>query len=355
LKKKLIIGTILLASIVGLLAFNLAKSNSRPEVSLVEAAEGTLSESVYAAGTLHPAAKAEYYVPYSGVAERVFVEAGDRVKSGDTLFVMDTEALEEQIRLEENNLEMIRIEERMYRENRMEAVKLELMEGREPESLFDENELELYRLRTERSMMAMETLRSRIGKREVKADMDGVVSALHLKTGQAAAEGAVAVELVDDRNLLATAYLNELDAGNVREGMEVIITGDSFQDALPGRVAFVSPIAAPANPSRSDPSVEIRVKLEQVPDTLRPGLTVYLEILLPAEPRVLVPLTAVRFSGEEAFVYEVKDGYVVQRAVTTGKDDGEQVEILSGLAAGERIIGMLTNDIADGVQVSVHD
>jgi RND family efflux transporter MFP subunit len=355
LKTKLIIGTILLASIVGLLAYNLAKSNSRPEVSLVESAEGTLSESVYAAGTLIPETTAEYYVPYGGVAERVFVDAGDRVKSGDTLFVMDTEALEEQIRLEENNLKTIRIEERMYRESRMEAAKLELMEGRDPENVIDENELELYRLRVERSMMAMETLRSRIDKREVKADMDGVVSALHLKSGQAAAEGTVAVELVDDRNLLATARLNELDAGKVKEGMEVIITGDSFDDALRGHVAFVSPIAAPADPTRSDPSVEIRVKPEQVPDALRPGLTVYLEILLPAEPRVLVPLTAVRFSGDKAFVYETKDGFVVERAVTTGKDDGEQVEIVSGLAAGERIIGTVTNDIADGVQVNVHD
>jgi len=355
LKKKLIIGTILLASIIGLVALNLVKSGSRPSVTLVEAEEGVIRESVYASGTLDPSEKADHYVPYGGTVERVLVEAGDRVKKGDVLFVMDASSLEEEIRLEENNLAMIRTEERIYRESRAEAVKRELAEGREPENVFDENELEMYRLRIERSIMMMESLREKLAKREVRAGMDGVVSALQVKAGQAAAEGTAAVTLVDDRNLVATAFLNELDAGRVKEGMDVIVTGDSFPGELSGRVEFVSPIAAPADATSRDAFVEIRVKLGDVPETVRPGLSVYLEIVLPSEPRVLVPLTAVRFAGDGAQVFEVIDGRATARSVTTGRDDGERVEILSGLSAGERVIASLTGDITDGTMVKVDD
>lgn len=355
MKKKLIIGTILLISIAGLLIYNLTRSSSHPVVSTVEATEGAINESVYAAGTLSAAEKTDYYVPYSGIAEHVPVQAGDRVTKGQTLFVMDASGLEEQIRLEENNLAMLRAEENIYRESRMEQAKRELAEGREPDKVFDENELELYRLRAERSLMTLESLREQLEKREVKADMDGVVSLLNIKSGQAAAEGTVAVQLIDDRNLMATAYLNELDAGKVKAGMEALVTGDSFDGELAGTVHFVSPIAAPADSSSRDPAVEFKVKLDEVPEVLRPGLTVSLEILLPAETRVLVPLTAVRFNGDETHVYEVKDGIAVKRPVTAGRDDGAMVEILSGLSAGERIIETLTNDIQDGVQVTVHD
>lgn len=355
MKKKLIVGTILLASIIGLVALNLVRSGSRPTVSLVEAETGVIRESVYASGTLAAAETADHYVPYSGVVERVFVKAGDRVKKGDPLFVMEAATLENQIRLEENSLAMIRAEERMYRESRLEAARRELAEGREPEDVFDENELELYRLRIERSMLMMESLREQLEKREVRAELDGVVSALHVKTGQPAAEGTVAVTLVDDLNLEAVARLNQLDAGKVKEGMEAVISGDSFDQELAGTVSFVSPIAVQADASSRDPYLEIRVKLSDVPDVLKPGLTVSLEIVLPAEPRVLVPLTAVRFTADGARVYEVKDGRALARSVTAGRDDGERVEILSGLSAGERVIAAPGGDITDGTPVNVHD
>lgn len=355
MRKKWIIGTILLASIAGLLFINLAKTNKAIDVTLTEAVTGTVRESVFAGGTLAASEKEDYYVPFSGLVKDVSIKPGDRVKKGDTLFVMDAAALEEQMRLEEINLEMVRAEERMYRESRMRAARQEVAQGREPENVLDDNELTLYRLRAERSMLAMESLKEKLSKSEVKAEMDGVVALAAIRPGQAAAEGLQAVSLINDRQLEATAYLNELDAVKVKTGMEAIITGDSFDEELAGTVVFVSPIAAPADPASRDASVEIRVEPANVPETLRPGLSVALEIVLPAEPEVLVPLAAVRYSGEQAFVFEAMDGIAVRRDVTVGKDDGQMVEILSGLAPGDKVIGNVTDGIADGVRVNAHD
>lgn len=355
MRKKLFIGIILVASIAGLLIYNLAKSNEILPVALAEAREGALSESVYALGTLTAAQEEDVLVPFSGMAERVLVKPGDRVKQGQLLFVMDGTALEDQVKLEENNLAMLAIEERMYRNGRVELAKQALAEGREPEDVFDENELEMYRLRKERSLLALESLREDLANREVRAGMDGIVAAVAVKQGAAAAEGTVAVSLLDDRQLVAKAYLNELDFGKVREGMAAVITGDFFEEEVAGTVSFVSPIAAPADPASRDPAVEIHVSLEDVPELLKPGLSVALEIILPEERHVLVPLSAVRFSGEGTFVYEVADGRAVQKQVVAGRDDGTDIEILDGLSAGDRIIERLVGDIADGVRVSIDD
>lgn len=355
MKKKILIGIILLASIAGLLIYNLAKTNSSLGVTLVEATEGGLKESVYALGSLAASEEEDYLIPFSGTAEQVPVKPGDRVTKGQLLFVMDGSGLEDQIELEENNLAVLQVEERIYREDRMELAKQALKEGREPDSLFDENELELYRLRKERSLLALESLQDRLANKEVRANMDGIVAAVAVKTGEAATEGTMAVKLIDDRKLVAKAYLNELDFGKVDEGMAAVITGDFFEEEVAGTVTFVSPIAAPADPSSRDPVVEIEVTLTDAPDLLRPGLSVALEIILPVETNILVPLTAVRFSAEGTHVFAVEEGVAVQKEVETGRDDGQDIEILSGLSAGERVISNLTVDIVDGARVSVHD
>lgn len=355
MRKKIAIGIILLVSIAALMIYNLTKTNNSQAVSLVEAREGALSESVYALGTLATSKEEDVLVPFSGMADEVLVKPGDRVKDGQLLFVMDGTPLEDQLKLEENNLAMLEIEERIYRENRLTLAKQALVEGREPDDVLDENELEMYRLRKERSLLALDSLQAHLANKEVRAGMDGVVAAVAVKPGASAAEGTIALTLLDDRHLVAKAYLNELDFGKVSEGMAAVITGDFFEEELAGSVNFVSPIAAPADPGSRDPAVEIHVSLTDVPDLLKPGLSVALEILLPEEIRVLVPLTAVHFSGEGTYVFEVADGRAVRKEVVTGRDDGTDIEILAGLSPGDRVIGQLSGDIVDGVRVSVDD
>jgi hypothetical protein len=62
-------------------------------------------------------------------------------------------------------------------------------------------------------------------------------------------------------------------------------------------------------------------------------------IVVEPDARALaVPTTAVReFAGVEK-VWVVQDGQATERVVSTGRRDGDHVEVLHGLAAGERVV-----------------
>ena len=73
----------------------------------------------------------------------------------------------------------------------------------------------------------------------------------------------------------------------------------------------------------------------------------------PAAPRVLVPKTALRSANGRSIVFVVKADRVERRAVSVGQETGEQVEVLSGLSAGERVVTDGPATLKDGDKVKV--
>jgi hypothetical protein len=73
-----------------------------------------------------------------------------------------------------------------------------------------------------------------------------------------------------------------------------------------------------------------------------------------ARPVTLVPKSAIRTEGERSYAFVVSSGGIVdRRAVTTGGTDGDRLEVLAGLAAGERVVVSPPPELASGNVVSV--
>ena len=71
--------------------------------------------------------------------------------------------------------------------------------------------------------------------------------------------------------------------------------------------------------------------------------------------RVLVPKTAIRTEDGKAIVFVLHDDRVERRAVTAGNEDGDQVEVLSGLTVGERVVIEGPPTLTDGARVTVKE
>ena len=71
--------------------------------------------------------------------------------------------------------------------------------------------------------------------------------------------------------------------------------------------------------------------------------------------RVLVPKAAIRTDAGKSVVFVVHDDRVERRAITAGVADGDQVEVLSGLAGGERVVVDGPQALADGARVTVKE
>jgi len=133
--------------------------------------------------------------------------------------------------------------------------------------------------------------------------------------------------------------------------MKAVVTGDAFEESFEAELTYVSPVARPASPDGLDYEVEIEATLPRgavAPDVAKPGFAATLEFALPGEERALVPLGAVQYAGESAFVYGATDGVATRIPVTVGKDDGERIEILSGLAAGDAYVYPVPQELREG-------
>lgn len=172
----------------------------------------------------------------------------------------------------------------------------------------------------------------------VRAPFDGVVTRRFVNVGEAVQSGpptpqplialaaldALRVDVVVPQS--AVAAIRQFHAASVVPGV-----GDAHR-IVAGKVT-VYPWADPA-------SHTFRVRVELPPGTpgLYPGMTVKVAFAVGQATRLLVPVSALVQRGEVSGVYVIDpDGAVLLRQVRLGHRFGDKVEVLSGLARGERI------------------
>jgi len=157
-------------------------------------------------------------------------------------------------------------------------------------------------------------------------------------SASAASAGSSAPVVISDNSLLiATVAVNEVDIADVKKGQEATVTFDAATGlAIPATVRWVSPNSVTSGNVRT---YDVELNLAEQNEQLRPGMTASAEIAtLMVEDALLIPKTAVRVDGTTKFVTVVKpDGSQEKRTVTTGRSDDVNIQVLTGLKAGEKV------------------
>jgi RND family efflux transporter MFP subunit len=123
-------------------------------------------------------------------------------------------------------------------------------------------------------------------------------------------------------------------------------------DALPGRsfkgqVVRLAPALDPATRT-----LDAEVQLDNAQGLLRPGMYGRGAIVLGVHAGALtVPVGAVQLSDRRAFVFVQQGEQVRRRAIKTGVDGGEWLEVTEGLAAGEVVVTAGIDTLADGMKI----
>ena len=82
----------------------------------------------------------------------------------------------------------------------------------------------------------------------------------------------------------------------------------------------------------------IEIEVDNKGEALLPDMVARIKIPSgPAKRRVLIPLSAVATEGDAAYVYRIQANRVTRQVVVLGAPSGDKVEIVSGLASGDRI------------------
>jgi HlyD family secretion protein len=174
----------------------------------------------------------------------------------------------------------------------------------------------------------------RIARAEIKAPVAGVVSERQARIGAVVGMSSQPLfRLIRDGEVEFQAEVTETGMPRVAIGQSVELQLTGFDRPVRGTVRLV------------DPTVDATSRLGRVAVTLpaqaglRPGVFAQGSIETGRRPALTVPLSAVFFSAEGAYVQAVRDGNVVdRRPVETGFVGDGRVEIRRGLAEGEAVV-----------------
>ncbi len=269
----------------------------------------------------------------AGKVTKVWEEAGSRVKAGASLVTLSAE--EFQARASQARAQAAQAQAQLTRA---------ASEYRRYQFLFKEGaaspqEFEGVEARFQAAQAAVAAARAQVqeaatlkGYTLVKAPADGVVASRQTAVGDLAQPGQALVTLYNPERLQIEGEVNDSyrDQVKVGEPVQVTVPAVNWQAELP--LSEIFPISAGA--SRT---FKVRTAMLQEP-RLVPGMFARLTLPLGQTRGLLIPQTAVKRVGQLTLVSVVVNNRTELRQVKLGRQVGEQVEVLAGLQAGDRVM-----------------
>lgn len=206
-------------------------------------------------------------------------------------------------------------------------------------------------LATARASLA--AAQARLGDRVIRAPFAGVIGLTSVTPGTYVSPGAV-IATLDDTSVVRVDFpVPERYLGVLRTGTPLTATIDAYGDEpFSGRIAMID-----TRVNEQTRSVTARAEIPNPGGRIRPGMAVRVAVQEGQRTSIAAPEAAVQYEGGGAFVYRIatrENGSVAQRVVVeTGAVEGGYVEIISGLSAGDHIVGSGLNRIQPGAPISV--
>jgi HlyD family secretion protein len=353
---KILIVLILLAlGSVGVYA--VARNGKKKDGGLkeVEVTQGTIVEKAVAVGQIQPRQKFQVKSKISGIVRRALVQVGDTVKAGDPLFEIapdptPLEVTEVDRRVESATASFRRAEGDFQRANELAAG------GVLPKSDVEQKK-EAYELARVALMKAQQdrelTRRGRLtagGQEEIiRAPAAGTVLTRTVNEGDPIVPltsyqpGTEMATIADMSDLIFKGTVDEIDVGKLSAGMQARIkVGALPTDVVTGKVQRIAP---QAQQKEGATLFDVEIELDRGQKiTLRAGYSANADVIIREKKDVLVlPERLVTFEdgGKKTFVElpQADPKAEPKKAeVKTGISDGLNVEIVSGLSKGAKVV-----------------
>jgi multidrug efflux pump subunit AcrA (membrane-fusion protein) len=356
-------------------------------VQVADVRTGPIDRVVQSDAVLYPINQANVTPKISAPVKRVLVNRGDHVKAGQVVAelesrdlaaaVGESKSLHEQTQAQFQSLrgataiddktkaeadvasskQALEAAKRVY-ESRVELVK----QGALARKLVDDAQVSMVQAQSQfdTAQRHLQTLNS-VGQREqlraAQAQMDaakahwdnaavqlsyaqittpisGVVADRPVYPGEMAAPGAPLLSIVDISQVVARANIPVKDASFIKVGSPATLAGP--EGNIAGKVTVVSPAVDPATTT-----IEVWVQAPNPDEQLKPGGTVRVSIKAETLKDVtIVPASAIlNFDeGGEKVMIALSNGTAAERRINVGVRQGDNVQIVSGVSEGEKVI-----------------
>jgi RND family efflux transporter MFP subunit len=348
--------------------------------TVTERAAGTQAAVLNASGYVTARRRATVSSKITGKVIEVNVEEGMAVKEGQVLARLDDEQARAGLALAQAQLEATR---RAAQEN-----EVRLKEARQNQARYQSlvkdgfaTQLEVDKFKAEGDSIEARMLvlreQVKVGERQIalqqteldntiiRAPFSGVAISKNAQPGEmispVSAGGGFTrtgiCTIVDMRSLEVEVDVNEAYIGRVRPNQDVTAVLDAYPDfQIPARVITPVPTA-----DRQKATVLVRIAFKKLDPRILPDMGVKVTFLREADETpvvvtrgtALAPKAAIKADGTSTIAFVLTGDTVERRAVKAGGMDGDRMEILAGLTAGERVVIAPPPALANGMKVRI--
>ncbi len=356
-----------------------ALSEALPDVSVVPVERASAVGDLVLPGNIQAVTEAPILARAEGYVQRRYVDIGDRVAAGQLLADVEAPDLDQQVRQAQASLAQAQAD--------LARASAALEQGKANESIakvtatrwdnlvrrgaVSKQENDQYQAQYQAqaanvraleravdaakgNIAAMQANAGRLtdmqGYLKVRAPFAGVVTLRNVDVGTLVNTGSTMLFRIAQTNLLRT-YLNvpQSSADDVHVGqMASLATPELPERKFSGTVTRTANAMDPA--SRT---LLVEVQVPNPEGKLLPGMYVEVDLHLPRkDPPLLLPSDTLSVRPEGTMVAALDSGNRVHfQHVVVGRDYGSNIEILSGLSAGQRVIANPNDSVQEGVKV----
>lgn len=308
-----------------------------------------------AIGEVKPRYESDLSFRVAGKVLTRLVEVGVTVRKGDTLATLDTQDF--QNRLISAEADVSAAEAALVEAQGTETRKAKLLaDGWTPQATYD-TALRNLRSAQARLVAAKANLgltRDQLHYTELKAEFDGVITAVGVEPGQNVAPGQMVVKLArpgDKDAVFSIAESAFTDQITSREPLVVTVWPLSKPELkIEGVVREISPVADSATRTYT-----VKITLKDPPPQLLFGMSIAGRLKRGLEPVVTIPLSALfdKNGSPAVWMFDQASGSVALRPVTVSRYETDTAVITDGLAKGDIVITAGINTLREGQKVRV--
>ena len=329
--------------------------SAAPAVTVIKPTRGAPAEEVVLPGNMQAFVDAPIYARTSGYLKRWYFDIGAHVKQGSLLAEIDSPEVDQQLSQAREGLNSAQADLRLAQITATRYTDLFKSDSVAKQDVDNAVQNAASHAATVKAAQAnVERLQQLVGFEKVYAPFTGVVTARATDIGQLVQSGSSQnhelfhVAAID--RLRVFVNVPQIYSHDARPGLNA----DLVLPELPGR-RFPGTLVRTANsfdPATRTITVELDVPNKE--NLLFPGAYAEVHFKMKSQSATLIiPATSLIFRAQGLRVPVVRDGKTVLLTVTTGRDFGNTVEVLSGLTADELIVANPPDSLVEGEMVRV--
>jgi RND family efflux transporter MFP subunit len=327
-----------------------------PTVTVINLNDSAGVQNVVLPGTVQAFNTAPIYARVSGYLKSWSADIGTPVKAGQTLAVIETPDLDQQLAQAKANLNTAAANQHLSKITAVRWTGLLAQDAVSQQSVDNTNGDLAAKTAVTAAMQAdVAQLQALESFKRLTAPFDGVVTTRSTDIGDLITVGTPATTplftVADESRLRIYVQVPQNYSGDIKPGMTASFTVPEH----PGRF-FVATLAASADAiTPQTGALLIQLQIDNTDRALKPGDYAQVHFSLPPQAGdIQIPATALMFRDAGMCVAVIgPDGRVAMKLVTIGRDLGPTVEIASGLMATDRVIDNPPDSLRPGDRVKI--